>query len=320
MFPKQKPSAKVSSIGVSRTQLYVQEDLKWLFREQPAEDFGIDAHAEVVEGDDVRGRLLALQIKSGESWFSEPTDGGWWFRPKTHHVTYWLNHSLPVIVVLYHPPTKTCYWQRATSDLLEQTESGGWRLLVPDTQTLDESARNQWRSVAEGDPYELRLRELRLARPWMQLLEGGTRLVVDFEEWINKSSGRGAISIGIDKEDGEPPEELVKWELLLGPSSYAEAVPKYFAWAEVHLHEETYDAADHELYEAECSIWDEGEQFMTQDYAGWHQGQFADGIRPFENAAGEVDYFRLELTLGKLGTSFLVVDEFAANGLGQLTR
>ncbi len=38
------------------------------------------------------------------------------------------------------------------------------------------------------------------------------------------------------------------------------------------------------------------------------------GIRPYATAAGEVDYFRLELALNELGKSFLVVDEFATTG------
>jgi hypothetical protein len=33
----------------------VEEELDRLFREQPTEDYGIDAHAEVVDGEDVRG-------------------------------------------------------------------------------------------------------------------------------------------------------------------------------------------------------------------------------------------------------------------------
>jgi hypothetical protein len=51
---------------------------------------------------------------------------------------------------------------------------------------LDGSAEAKLREAAEGDPYDLRLRELRLAKPWMDMLASGTRLVVDFEEWIKK--------------------------------------------------------------------------------------------------------------------------------------
>jgi hypothetical protein len=100
--PNRKPTARTASVGVTRTQLAVEEELGWLFREQPTEDYGIDAHVEVVDGRDVRGRLLALQIKSGESWFQDLASGGWWFRPDDDHVQYWLRHSLPVVVILYY--------------------------------------------------------------------------------------------------------------------------------------------------------------------------------------------------------------------------
>jgi hypothetical protein len=153
----------------------------------------------------------------------------------------------------------------------------------------------------------------------MEMLATGTRLVVDFEEWINKSSGRGAVSIGIEHEDGNEPQELVTWHFWVGPWNYAEAIPKLFAWADVDVHEETYDDAEHDQYESECSIWDEGDQFFTQSFEDWRRGVVAQGIRPYNNAAGEVDYYRLELTLNELGKAFLVVDSFAATGERQLT-
>jgi hypothetical protein len=36
------------------------------------------------------------------------------------HVQYWLNHSLPVVVVLYHPKAKQCHWQ-----LVNKENAGG---------------------------------------------------------------------------------------------------------------------------------------------------------------------------------------------------
>ncbi|MGD4244746.1 hypothetical protein QT682_22580, partial [Xanthomonas citri pv. citri] len=36
-------------------------------------------------------------------------------------------------------------------------------------------------------------------------------------------------------------------------------------------------------------------------------------IRPYANGGGEVDFYRLELSLNELGRSFLVVDSFAGS-------
>jgi hypothetical protein len=50
---RRKPSAKVASVGVAHAKLAIEEKLGWLFREQPTEDYGIDAHAEVVDEETV---------------------------------------------------------------------------------------------------------------------------------------------------------------------------------------------------------------------------------------------------------------------------
>jgi hypothetical protein len=204
---------------------------------------------------------------------------------------------------------------------LTGTSTGGWKILVPEDNVLDESAEAPLRAAAEADPYVLRIRELQLARPWMELLGSGQRLVIDIEEWIHKSSGRGSISLGVDNEDGGSPTPLATWGVYLGSSDYAEVVPTLFAWADVSVYEETYDDADHEEYEAECVTVDsEGDRFESQDFAEWAAGHQREELRPYTNVAGEADLWRLELTLNDLGRSFLIVDRFANLGLRQLTR
>lgn len=313
-----KSSAKVASAGVTHTRQAVEDGLGWLFREQPTEDYGIDAHVEIVEHDDVRGRLLALQIKSGASWFRQATADGWWFRPDATHVEYWTNHSLPVVVVLYHPETKLCHWQLVNRKTLQEVSTGGWKLLVPKGQVLNGSAVGPLREAAEGDPYVLRLRELQLARPWMKRLAERQRLVIDIEEWGNKTSGRGTLLLGIGNEDGSGPEELASWNIMLGLASYAEVVPKLFEWADASVHEETYDEAEYDLYQTECAIWDGGDTFYTENFSGWRQGHFREELRPYTDD-GEIWYWRLELTLNELGKAFLLVDKFATTGGRQLS-
>lgn len=313
-------SAKAGGVGVARTSLAVQDSLGWLFREQPTQDYGIDAQAEIVETGEPTGRLLGMQIKSGNSWFKEPTAGGWWFRPKPKHVKYWTRHALPVVVVLVHPQTKLCHWQIVTSKTLQTSKNGKPKLLVPESNVLDSSAIEALSEATEGDPYELRLRELRLALPWMELLAKGQRLVIDMEEWINKTSGRGAITLGIDHEDGNDPEALATWGVLFGLSDYGKVVQELVAWADVEVHAETYDDAEHDRWEAECVFYDEGDRFTRETFEDWRRPLIAEGLRPYENAAGEVDYWRLELSLNALGRAFLEVDDFATAGHKQLTE
>jgi hypothetical protein len=46
------------------------------------------------------GRQLAAQVKAGQSYFREETDGGFVNRPSDRHVRYWRDYALPVILIL----------------------------------------------------------------------------------------------------------------------------------------------------------------------------------------------------------------------------
>jgi len=64
-------SDRVGRLGVHGVALLVVGALGWKFREQRESDWGIDAIIEIAEDDRPIGRLIALQIKSGESRLSQ---------------------------------------------------------------------------------------------------------------------------------------------------------------------------------------------------------------------------------------------------------
>jgi hypothetical protein len=150
----------------------------------------------------------------------------------------------------------------------------------------------------------------------MRRLAVGQRLVIDMQEWINKSSGRGSISLGIDHEDGKDPEPLAEWGVMLGLASYAEVVPKLFAWADVQIHRETYELHGSDQWLTD--FYGERDWIENVAYEDWRATIPTDGLRPYKNGAGEVDFWRLELTLNSLGLAFLEVDRFATTGERQL--
>ena len=114
--------------------------LGWIFREQPVEDFGVDAHVEICDHGKPTGRLIALQIRSGESYFKKYSAAGFVHRGSKKHLEYWLGHSLPVVLVLYHPGYDEAWWCAITSQNVEQTPKG-WRVTVPGNQRLDYRSR-----------------------------------------------------------------------------------------------------------------------------------------------------------------------------------
>lgn len=70
MPKKVQASAKQDRKGVAATQQIVTTELESIFRERPTDDYGIDAQIEIVETGTATGRLLAVQIKSGLSYFN----------------------------------------------------------------------------------------------------------------------------------------------------------------------------------------------------------------------------------------------------------
>ena len=76
------------------------QKIGFMFREQPIGDYGIDAIIETRDDKYLSGKLIAVQIKSGDSYFKEQKDNCVIYRGDIKHYYYWLNHSLPVIIVL----------------------------------------------------------------------------------------------------------------------------------------------------------------------------------------------------------------------------
>lgn len=112
------------------------ENSGYIFREQPICDYGIDAQIELIEEENVTGNLVALQIKSGVSWFKEQDDVGFVYRGNRSHLNYWLEHSLPVLLVLHNPETKQSYWQAITVSNVSITEKA-WKISIPKYQKIN---------------------------------------------------------------------------------------------------------------------------------------------------------------------------------------
>lgn len=129
----------------------------WFFRSQEVSDQGIDAHVEEVrlfeeDGKPTReagtGRLIALQIKGGPSYFDRPSPNGWWFSFDAKKAQLWLEHALPVIVVLVDLQNDVVYWQRVSSATVQSTGQG-FKIEVPSSQTML-TAGPEWSHIASG--------------------------------------------------------------------------------------------------------------------------------------------------------------------------
>jgi phosphatidylserine/phosphatidylglycerophosphate/cardiolipin synthase-like enzyme len=111
----------------------------WVFREQHILDFGIDAHVEVREAGSASGRMIALQIKSAESYFKKRDAAGFLHRISDRHYQYWRGYCLPVFLVLYHPVRREAFWCVISEKAIRKTGKM-FCVTVPENQRLDLSA------------------------------------------------------------------------------------------------------------------------------------------------------------------------------------
>lgn len=282
-------------------------DSGWLFREQSSNDFGIDAQVEIVEKDVSTGKLIAMQIKSGKSYFCEYSETSFVFRSDDRHINYWLNHSLPVIVVLYNPENKILYWENVAENTIKKTKSS-WKIEIPKTKVLNSDSLVDLCSLTQPSPDIRRLNKLRLDRPWIDLLAQGEVLYVEFDDWVNKSLPRFSIRIGCATRNDVKERE---WPTTYGPRlSFEELLKHLIPWANFNIDEEAYRDFMEERWMENCYMWYDDETGVTH-YTETFEEYYVppDGIVPI-NSNGETQSYRLILSSNELGRGFLALEDY----------
>ena len=139
----------IERIGVSKVQLIAYEKLHWIFREQPIDDCGIDAHIELMDDNCATGKLIAAQIKSGESYFKNENCNEIVYYIDDKHINYWKSNVLPVIIILYNPKTEECIWEYF-GRIKDKN-----KICINKTHIFDESAKDELIKIAYIEPYKI---------------------------------------------------------------------------------------------------------------------------------------------------------------------
>jgi hypothetical protein len=295
--------------AVEAVRSLMLDELGWYPREPSDPDYGIDVYVECADDGVPNGRMFGVQVKGGPSFFREQVNDGVVFRGKQRHLDYWMNHSLPVIVVLYDPDTRTAIWQTVSSDTVTDTGQD-WKLVVPRSQPLDASCAEQLVQLAEADAYTQRLNGLRADLSWMRVLADGGAVDVTVAEWINKSSGRGAVELLGTPRQGD--EAIVRSRAVYyGLAPYEQVLPDLFPWAHLDVDDDLYEQHEEELWQHEEGSYDKEEGRVIvygESFQAWRATRGLEGLRPYTVEQGEVAHWRLTLSLNELGRSFLSVD------------
>lgn len=292
----------------------IAETHNWMFRVQPINDIGIDAHMEFVDSSGKPKQLLALQIKTGDSYFEEQVAGCVIFRDiNERQYLYWTTNSLPCIIVLYNPKDKMCIWQKLTVKTIEKTKAGtgkGYFVKVPLSKIfLNETSNNELLSFSNLPAHVVNYNFLLSQKEFMQILQNGGEIKLHSTEWVNKSSGRGDTELIVD--DGESVKKYA-YPYWFPYTPYTEVFPRLFPWATFSADQDFYEESDETLWrELHCHYDNEDDEWVIVGDSFESFRAKLDPMRSIDHS-GEVAEYMLVLSLNELGKSFLKVNEFVS--------
>jgi hypothetical protein len=285
-----------------------------MFREQPVNDIGIDAHMELIESSGETKQLLALQIKTGASWFEEEKEGCIIFRDiNERQYNYWTMNPLPCNVVLYNHEKDMCIWQKLTDKTIEKTKGGqgkGFFVKVPLTQVFLDDISNKILIFFTNLPEHITNYNFLLSqKEFMQIIQDGGEIKLYSQEWVNKSSGRGDVELIVN--DGNSVKQYM-YPYWFPFTSYTEVFPRLFPWADFLSDEDYFEENDESLWhEYHCFYDKEEDEWIV---VGDTFEEFRRKLSPLRSIdhAGEVVEYMMILSLNELGRSFLNVDRFVS--------
>ena len=107
-MPTYKQTAITAKEGINFVRSVVESGGSLFIKIEQESDLGIDAILEFIEGGHPLNKQIAVQIKSGASYYT-PEANECAF-PIGSHRTYWSRYPLPVFGLVYVPALQTAYW------------------------------------------------------------------------------------------------------------------------------------------------------------------------------------------------------------------
>lgn len=134
-FPKYHQTNSQERLGVNAVAEAIAK-IGQIWRETSMADVGIDGQIEYVSPEGfATGRMIAVQIKSGPSFFKE-SKGDWVFYPEEKHRFYWERFPLPVLIIIHNPETNLSYWQDACQVLRVAKSTDAKGIIIPKSNVL----------------------------------------------------------------------------------------------------------------------------------------------------------------------------------------
>ncbi len=184
-----------------------------------------------------------------------------------------------------------------------------WKIRIPQNKTIERNVSDLYEIAKNISEYEHRHASLVFAKEWMLEAHKHGSLMLEVEEWINKSSGRGTFILKSFDETGKEKILFERNIFGFGFKKYSQVIQELFPWANVEV--------DKEFYEINYNMTDEDNWDLYNKGYGFYSPSLKldnSEIYPYRNVAAEVDLYRLLLTLNQIGKAFLITEDFLENG------
>jgi hypothetical protein len=107
---RRPPTQKLQIESIIAVQSVVNE-MNCEFRQLTPDNAGIDGEIDLVRDSTFEGKALKAQVKAGKSYISSENKDHVKVKVEKKYVEFWKIMDRPVVLLFYHPETRTIYWK-----------------------------------------------------------------------------------------------------------------------------------------------------------------------------------------------------------------
>lgn len=204
-------SAITAKEGINFVRGVVESGGSLFLKIEQENDLGIDAIVEFIEDGYPLNKQIAVQIKSGASYYTHETKECAF--PVGSHRTYWSRYPLPVFGVVYVPALKTAYWLNIKHYLEANPKATVIRVPVTEANKFNAATfTNLFVPAVVGKTPALDLEEALTLAQSQELSEFYLGLLVLFRRFPNKTvTWDELVRTFIERPTTEIPPVLLYW-------------------------------------------------------------------------------------------------------------
>lgn len=149
-LPRYLDTNKKGRNGLNILTKIVENELGWIVRlNHQEDDFGIDAFFDIIIDGFVTGKSIAIQLKSGGSYLKELDNDHWNFKGEMKHLNYYLNHDIPVLIILVDIEHEVAFWEICQKEYIE-LHGKSWTMPIPKNQQICSAQKEDLLSYVSG--------------------------------------------------------------------------------------------------------------------------------------------------------------------------